>query len=416
MHNRLKKIREIRGMKQAEVCHGILSASHYSNIEACRFTASADTMRLIAERLDVPYSYLTNLNSYSAELEELLLEYEKLIDLRNRKEMEQFLSKYKHEFQYIESISQEYHYFLLKFLELVSTNKIEEAVTHYDESISDIDTTIINYKAYKNYLYASGLYNYYKRNYKESIKFYLETIDMDKSYKSRLFYNISLCFYIQGLYSNALFYVKSANDLYLKEHKWDKVADCYNLISVIHLEMGDLRKAEKYIQKGLDIAYLSSKDIEPKLYHNLALIKKDQGDIESALNNTHKAIKLKKSLNANDIFISYRLKLTIFSENRDVYNLTNTLKLAENCAKTPTELALLKYFDAQLNWLQGNYQQYEKGISKVVKVFLAHQDWISLKQASEHYSLYLEKDNKYKKALEQQKLCCLALENIKKGK
>lgn len=414
-HNRLKKIREKRGMKQSEVCHGIVSASHYSNIEACRFTPSADTIRLIADRLDVPYTYLVNTNSYNAELEEKLLEYETLIELRDIERIEQLLAASSRFFQYIDSILQEHYYFILKFLELVMSNNIKEAVAHYDENISDFDTSSLNFKTYKKYLYASGLYNYYKKNYKESIRFYLETLDMDKSFKSRIFYNISLCFYLQGLNSNALFYAKSANELYLKEHKWDKAGDCYNLIAVIHREMGNLGESEKYIQKGFDIANISSNGINPKLYHNLALIRKDQGDIKSALDYTQKAITLKSSLNANDIFISYRVQLNIFLEKRDVFNLKNTLKIAEVHVVTPLELASVRFFDAQLKWLTGSYQKYEKLISEAIKVFLDYEDWRSLKYATEHYSLYLENNHKYKKALELQKLCNLALKN-EKGK
>ena len=403
-------------MKQSEVCHGIVSASHYSNIEACRFTPSIDTMRLIAERLEVPSTYLANTNSYNAGLEEILLKYEKLIDSRDVKAIEQLLTNSVYSFQYIESIHQEYHYYLLKFLELAMSNNIEDAVVHYEENLSGFDTTSLNYKVYKKYLYASGVYNYYKRNYKESIKFYLETIDLDKGFKSRLYYNISLCFYIQGLYSNALFYVKSANELYLKEHKWGKVGDCYNLIAVIHREMGDLSKSEEYIQKGFDIADDKSIGIKSKLFHNLALIRKDQGDIESALDYTKQAITLKSSINANDIFISYRTLLNIHLENRDAFNLRSTLNLAERYVVTPLESGLVKFFDAQLNWLNGNYQQYEKLISEAIKVFLENENWTCLQQATQHYSLFLENKYQYKKALEQQKLCSFALKNGKRGK
>lgn len=162
-NNRLRKIREKRGLKQSDVCHGIVSASHYSNIEACRFTPSLDTMMLIAERLDVPYSYLTNTNSYNASLEELLLEYEKFIDLRDVNGINQLMSKSASVFQYIESIAQEYHFKLLRFLELVMWNKVEDAIAHYEENLSDLDPSSLNYIVYKKYLYATGLYNYYKK-------------------------------------------------------------------------------------------------------------------------------------------------------------------------------------------------------------------------------------------------------------
>lgn len=122
-------------MKQSEVCHGIVSPSHYSNIEACRFTPSIDTMRLIAERLDIPYTYLTNTNSYNSRLEKILLEYEKLIDLNDVQGIGQLMSNSTSSFQYIESIFQEYHFNILKFLELAMSNKIEDAVVHYEESV-----------------------------------------------------------------------------------------------------------------------------------------------------------------------------------------------------------------------------------------------------------------------------------------
>lgn len=200
--------------------------------------------------------------------------------------------------------------------------------------------------------------------------------------------------------------------MYLYEHKWDRVGDCYNLIAVIHLEMGDLSKSEIYIQKGFDIANISPKGIEPKLYHNLALIRKGQGDFEKAIDYIQRAITLKNTLKANDIFISYRLKLTIYLEKMDVPNLENTLKLAESFIVTPLESAMAKYFNARLKWLNGNFLQYEQLISEAIKVFVSCEDWTSLLQATKHYSQFLENNYKYKKALEQQKLNNLALEKI----
>ena len=55
---RIKNIRESKGLTQGDILTGIVSNSHYSNIESGRYNAAKETIKLIAKRLDVPEDYL----------------------------------------------------------------------------------------------------------------------------------------------------------------------------------------------------------------------------------------------------------------------------------------------------------------------------------------------------------------------
>ena len=42
LHNRIRRVRVEKGFSQAEVCKGIISASHYSNFENGRYQLGTD--------------------------------------------------------------------------------------------------------------------------------------------------------------------------------------------------------------------------------------------------------------------------------------------------------------------------------------------------------------------------------------
>ena len=95
-------------------------------------------------------------------------------------------------------------------------------------------------------------------------------------------------------------YAKEAKNLYLNLHDWEKTGDCYNLIAVLLREKGSLAESEEYISKGLNIIGDLYETKQAKLYHNLALVKLDQGDYTKALEWIEKSIYLKTELDTSE--------------------------------------------------------------------------------------------------------------------
>ena len=160
LHNRIRRVRVEKGFSQAEVCKGIISASHYSNFENGRYQLGTDILTLLAERLSVPYSYFSNWNEDDQSVEELLNRYEEKVEGGNLEDLEQFYDLQKEQFTYISSVRQEFVYHLTRIEHLFKLNRLEEAKELYARFV------LIAKKFYmpleransQKYYYVTGLY------------------------------------------------------------------------------------------------------------------------------------------------------------------------------------------------------------------------------------------------------------------
>ena len=77
--SRIRRLRESRSLTQKEASSGIISTSHYSNIESGRFEPSNDVLELLADRLDVPICYFQRIYEDDAASPKNITEYEELL-------------------------------------------------------------------------------------------------------------------------------------------------------------------------------------------------------------------------------------------------------------------------------------------------------------------------------------------------
>ena len=177
-------------------------------------------------------------------------------------------------------------------------------------------------------------------------------ISGNKVFRAKITYNLSLAAYRLFDYESALMYAKEAKNLYLNLHDWEKTGDCYNLIAVLLREKGSLAESEEYISKGLNIIGDLYETKQAKLYHNLALVKLDQGDYSKALEWIEKSIHLKTELDTSEgLFISYRIRLEIILSKKDIISLRKNLKLAKMHIKTAEDRAHYLFIEAQTFYL-----------------------------------------------------------------
>ncbi|MDW0115080.1 helix-turn-helix transcriptional regulator, partial [Sporosarcina saromensis] len=136
--NRIKRQREFKGLTQKEASRGITSVSHFSNIENGRFQPSADILRLLAKRLEVPVEYFLDIHIEDIDTEKTLDEYEYIINSKDVKKIEEFESKRSDDLIYIPSIVQEFRFNLLKYLSFLEQDRFNEAICHYKKEISGV--------------------------------------------------------------------------------------------------------------------------------------------------------------------------------------------------------------------------------------------------------------------------------------
>lgn len=414
--NRIRRIRKVKGLAAGDVCSGIVSPSHFSNIENSRFSPAPDTLLLIADRLMVPRSYFTNIYEDSLEVEKRLRELERKIEDGDAEGIRTFLENHKKSLMYISSIKQEMQFYLLYFLALVNIEAANEAVKLYEDTIAhfDIHPSSINLADQQKYNHISGLYYYYIKDYEKSIHFFKKVLEVkeNQAIRAKISFNIALALSNLRRFEEAFTFAKTATILYLRLHNWENTGSCYNLLAFIMREQGKLQESEEYIQKGFDIVGEGSVPLQARLFHNLALIHKDRNEYDKAIDCIDRSIEAKQMHGQSELFLSLRVKLDILLESKDFLAFKRTLVLAEKHCRTGNDKAHFNYLNARFHFLFEDMVIYERLMKEAIELLLTGESGQLLIDASEHFSEFYEKSNKYKKALYYQKLCSATLKKL----
>lgn len=414
--NRIRRVRNLNRLSQTATSKGIVSISHYSNIENGRYAASEDTLSLLASRLSVPSSYFINTHVVSNQMNEMLRMYEEMIERGDTEETQNFMESNRERFEFIASLQDEFYFRVLYFLDLINSKRVLEAAEFYKHHIScfDVIPSSLTNQMQQKYFFATGIYYFATNNYMESINYFQKSLQINNNTQlsAKISYNIALSYFNLYRYDEAISYVKEASNFYLNLHNWEKTGDCYNLLSILLREKRLLAEAEDFIHRGFDISNEGSFELRAKLFHNLALIKLDQGLYEEAIENINKSILLKQNIGSVNLFISYKVKLDILLTNKDILSLKKELKHAQKYIKTKIDKANFQFIEANMHYLMEDYDSYENLIEQSIEAYLVQESWINLDPATDHYSSYLEERSKYKKALKIQKLCTLSVKKL----
>jgi len=289
-------------------------------------------------------------------------------------------------------------------LAATATSKIMQT-----ETLFNLNTSIR-----EKYHYISGLHHYINANYQECIPLFISVLKMneDPLLHARLNFNIALAYFRLTQYNEALEFVNKAKDYHLNLHNWKSTADCYNLIGVLYKGKKDFSNAEIYTRKGLHIVGDTDKIRQARLQHNLALIYKEQGELNKALETINTSLILKEKYDLDDLFITYHGKLIILSELQDEKSLLITIDLARSTCITKLNKIHLQVFEARLYLLQNNYSKYEKCMQQSIDYYFKQERLDDLKDLAEELAEHYAERKQYKKAYELNKKCIIALKNI----
>ncbi|QTD40979.1 helix-turn-helix transcriptional regulator [Sporosarcina sp. Te-1] len=413
--SRIQKLREEKGLSQKEASCGIISTSHYSNVESGRFVPSEDVLRLLAERFDVPVPYFLDTQKPNPALQKLLDEYEQLLSLEVE-QIRRFTTKHAAKFSYIPSILQEFTYNVLKYIDLVKTGQVRQAQKLYAKEMihlsqKDLET---NKPLFINYLYISGLFCYFNKNYRASIVYFRAILELARSEETiaKTFYNMSLAFFHLFDYAEALDYVKRAQQQYMNLHKWIAAGDCYNLAATILMEQNKATEAMRQIQKGFSVLGDSVSETSARLYHNLAYIQFKEKTYYDALKTINQCIELKQKMGSENLIISYTLKISILFHLEDFMAIQDNLKQIQQFTLQERESIQLRYIETKMYYTVREFPLYEKNMQGCIQYFQSNEEWKYLKEAARHFSIYYANQKKYKMAHHYQDLCILSYQRL----
>lgn len=407
---RIKCTRTSKKLSQATVSNGILSTSHYSNIESGRYDASPAILSAIAERLSVPDSYLNKINTPSQKIEQLLSDYDHALETGVH-EADTFLQNNQKNFIYILSMTHEIRYLLLycsHFLRKGDTKLVYEPYKKIHSYVNDDDIKSFPKPLRFKYYYVSGLYHFVERNYTTSYEYY--TLASENTYKehdqANIKYNLSLVFLrINDVY-RAQFYLQESRKIYLDLQKWNETVKTYNLMGILQIENGHMDNAENVFTEGIKIAKERNfVEEEMKILHNLGLVEFNKKNYDKSIDYFQKSIKLKKKDgNKNEpfllhgLFISYLAILNSLMHARNFDGVKEKLTEKNQYCHEKIHFVQVQVIEAKLAYELTNFPAYEKEMENAIDYLYKHSFWNLLEDIAAEFSNHFADKHHYKKA------------------
>ncbi len=400
---RIRYIRMKNNLSQENVAKGIVSVSHLSNLESGRYSASEDTIRYLAKKLNVPTNYLLDWYTSDKHLEKLLSNLFVTI-LTDINQASTVLTSFQ---EPINSIHQEWTYYYLrcsyyyKVNELDKAQDLEENRLSYFISEKD-DLAECPQLLKQAYCYYKGISAYRNNHLKSSYHFfnkltnYLHSNNIDAY--ADIQYNLALISYQSSDYFKAKKHTDIAIEFYLQNGDLNKLADTHNLLGTIYCEtymfkdsLRELSKAMKFA-KSLNISYLES-----RILHNKGLVYKGLGEENKALHMFLNSYRLKVKMNSNNIIVTIgellecQINLGKYTETKQL------LKTASQYMKTESDYQLLNSIKGNIDLHEGNEVGFTKKKTDALNYFKQYNLKYAKGIAKELGDYYFEQ-NKYKNA------------------
>lgn len=403
--HRLAYLRRHRNLLQTDLCNGVVSRSHYSNIENARFDPPEDVLIRLAEKLEVTRDYLVKHKVIDVVLEGILNEFK--LALQTCSEKIHFLyQQIDQNYPVIPSTYQEAYYFLLKTCYLIKSSKVKQAELFFKEDvlclfdISQIHNLPENIQ--EMYYYVNGLLEFYNKNYQKSYESYVKLLGYISNpyFTANIKFNITLSLLKVGMVNVAVNYGEDALSLYLSEQKWKDSAELYNLLGIGYWEDQQLEKAEKYLRQAYDMAHdYKLVDLFPLIYHNLGLVAKSRKDYDQSLDYFHKSLKLHDK---ETRILTYRSILNILLEQGKNESVKEILEEAKKVCIDLSEEYHLRVIEGKIAFNNGLELEYEKHLVEST----AHFEHVNIRhflEYTEQLAEFYQNKRKYKQAMEHYK-------------
>ncbi|WP_079477627.1 helix-turn-helix domain-containing protein [Halobacillus salinus] len=400
--NRLKKMRNLKGMTRDEVASGILSKSHLSNVEGGRYEPSEEVLFSLADRLSVPYEYLTEFEDDNKEIKSKLENIEKLMVSESSSFTDE-INSFEKDHPYIFNYTDEIRFFVLKANLLVKMGSSDSFIVQMEKELHPliknvyIDSIELNNQVNR----LTGTLYFYKNDFVNAATYYRKLLQASLSDKYRCFvlYNLGLAYYKMGDLYDSVEYISKARDEFLNIHSWANTIDCYIVVGGAFEELKEYSKAKEQYQKALSLCRYGSKEFQKGMVlHNLGELYKTQGEFEDAIKYYLESADVKKKHEPESLPRTYialmdcYLELSQFENCSVIDSKLNYLLLSEQFTLQRTALR------EEIIYKQGKKSNLQSSLEKAVGYFKHFNKYDLEKFYGEKLSELYFKERKYKKA------------------
>lgn len=341
---RIRYLRQKNNYKLENLCKGIISNTHLSNIEAGRFIPSKDILILLSRKFKVVENYLVDFDTLDKGVESLIDKLELSI-LYNNNDVEELIHGI--DKTCLSNVTQELKFKLLQFSYLQKKGYLKEA-KNIDSLIltyiEDIQVNNIDPHLARLYYYYLGLKAYFNNCLEESYHNFTKLTELTSNniVKAPYLYNLALITKKQYKYLEAISYSKEALNIYLTTNQdWEKIGETYNFIGATYWDLNKMEEALGFLGKAKQIQELiNNQELRARIYHNLGLVYKASQKFEIAFKYFYEAIDIKKKHNYNPL-ISYRALIDLHLKDNNLELVDQELRVAKLLVRRELDKYLL---------------------------------------------------------------------------
>ncbi|WP_272899224.1 helix-turn-helix domain-containing protein [Caldalkalibacillus salinus] len=415
---RISKIRKIKGIPQEDICHGVLSRSHLSNIESGRYEPNMNVLQAVAKRLKLPVDYLVCYQETDKGLEELL----KLVDQQLDEDLvkaEQSIKNIQHDHPFIPSVNQEALYYLLLSCFYIKTQSFKRAIHCFqnefipliNEHRIDLMSTMIQ----DHYYHVRALIAFHYKRYEQSEQYLLKQLKVcQRSIRqAHIYLHMGYALYYASNIQKGIDYAQQAQELFLAVNRMDKVTEVTTLLGMLYRENAALQQAENALAKALDLAKQHGDLVQQgHIYHHLGLTHEANQRCQDALQHLFRAVEVKKYTEDSTIDQTYSCILNIYIKQQEYQNAAILLKEVKPSAQNTDEAYQFNIIEARLRLREGQREAYEALMKSAIKFFEKQEQYKNILPLAEELGDYFKRSRKYKLASDYYKLALQANKKI----
>lgn len=402
--NRIKITRVNMGVSTEDVCKGILSRSHLSNIEKGRYYPSNDILSSLAKRLNIPEEYLTAFDDLDASVEAELNRMEELLT----KDLDVFfieIDSFKRKHPVILSYEQEIRFHLIQCEGYSRVKNVKGFTEGFERTLLPLTkhTTISNQSLRNRFMKAKGTYHYQQGDYQSAVDSYTrltrESIDLKE--EANILYNLSLTYSKMESWYDSINFMKRAKEHFLNEHLWSDAGDAYLILGSLFRKIDDHERAKYYYEKALNLTKdLSYKILESQALHNLGEIEKRDDNYSKAIEYFTESLSIKEKERFTNQSVTYVSLIDTYIKAK---NYDSAKTILENSLRITHEKYYsiqLSVLDEKITFLKGHKSHYENVLLKAISFFEENKSNEMYKLYSMELGYYYFSRKKYKRASE----------------
>ncbi|MDM5337236.1 helix-turn-helix transcriptional regulator [Fictibacillus enclensis] len=388
-----------KGLTQKAACEGICSVSYLSKIENNSITPSPEILELLCERLGIEYSYVSEeaINNLKKEMHV----WYKDIKYRNKEAADQKFNHFQSRIMNMDdtglinlfmAMSARYYIFIN---DMVNAKRLLDKLNE----VRKISTSEIQYYT----IQFTGHYEYLQNNYKTSLDYFKQAYLLSRKLgiqDEELFYLMGNISTRLGYFSQSIYYIKTALEIFNADANFARSIDCHILQGMNYSRLRDFETAHSHYTIALNASHFNPalQGMLSTVLHNLGHSYLQAEQYEEALSVSKKGLREKKGENIGNTICLIA----------DIYYHTNRSKEAmlwvrkgykaiNNEAVTPTYLRL-KTLEFKIND-QIHDEAYQQFIEEEALPFLEKtQDRLHLIEMYEELAAYYSAKFSYKNA------------------